>query len=187
MKAIGNEELRDRFIGWQLRIRQIAMRERGGRPLEAMRPRVSTTNGEVVMAAMTVLMVPIEPYEATAFFRFQVMKTNEPQKVYDSVMKYLQADYFSAEATFSDRLTALFPADSPTAAALVEKKQVLLDFAQWSQTWRLPCRVKLLKADDEARQHTLWHNRVFNPAIGNDAVVLAFTPDWKRAQADPMA
>jgi len=187
VKAISNEEIKDRFIGWQLRIRQIAMREHGGRPLAAMRPRVSTRKGEVVMAAMTVLMVPAAPDEATAFFRFQVMKTNEPQKVYDSVMKYLQADYFSAGTAFSDRLTALFPAGSPTAAALVEKKQVLLDFSQWSQSWRLPCRVKLLKADDEARQHTLWHNRVFNPQIGNDAVVLGLTPDWKRAQADPMA
>ena len=31
MKAISNESLRERFIGWQLRIRQIAMREHGGR------------------------------------------------------------------------------------------------------------------------------------------------------------
>jgi len=187
VKAISNQELRDRFIGWQLRIRQIAMREHGGRPLEAMRPRVSTAKGEVVMAAMTVLMVPAESHEATAFFRFQAMKTNEPQKVYESVMKYLQAEHFSVATAFSDRLTALFPPGSPTAAALVERKQVLLDFAQWSQSWRLPCRVKLLKTDDEARQHTLWHNRAFNPQIGNDAVVLGFSPDWKRAQADPMA
>ena len=186
MKAISNETLRERFIGWQLRIRQIAMREHGGRPLSAMRPRVSTPRGEVMMAAMTVLMVPQEPYEETAFLRFQVMKTNEPQKAYESAMKYLQAEYFSSETAFSDRLTALFPPGSPTAAALVETKQVLLDFAQWSQAWRLPCRVKLLKEGDEAREHTLWHNRVFNPAIGNDAVVLAFTPDWKSAQTDPM-
>jgi len=47
--------------------------------------------------------------------------------------------------------------------------------------------VELLRDDDEARQHTLWHNRVFNPRIGNNAVALGFTPEWKRAQADLMA
>ena len=135
---------------------------------------------------MTVLMVPQEPSEATAFLRFQVMKTNEAQKVYDSVIKYLQAEYFSTEVAFSDQLTALFPAGSKTAAALVAMKRCLLDFDQWNQSWRLACKVKLLKSGDEAREHTLWHNRVFNPMIGNDAMVLGFTPDWKRAQADPL-
>ncbi len=187
MKAISDEALRQRFTGWQMRIRQIAMREHGGRPLEAMRPRVSSPKGEVLLAAMTVLMVPEEPYESTTFFRFQVMKTNEAQKVYDSVIKYLQAEHFSSEVAFSDQLTALFPSGSPTAEALIATKRCLLDFNQWNQSWRLPCKVKLLKSGDEAREHTLWHNRVFNPQIGNDAVVLGFAPDWKRAQADPLA
>jgi hypothetical protein len=186
MKAISNEDLRQRFIAWQMRIRQIAMRDHGGRPLEAMRPRVSARKGEVVLAAMTVVMVPQEPYASTAFLRFQVMKTNEAQKAYDSAMKYLQAEHFSSDTAFSDQLTALFPAGSPTAAGLVAMKQCLLDFEQWTQTWRLPCRVRLLAAGDEAREHTLWHNRIFNPLIGNDVVVLGFSPDWKRAQADPM-
>jgi hypothetical protein len=186
MKAISDEALGQHFIGWQMRIRQIAMRDHGGQPLPAMRPRASSLKGEVVLAAMTVVLVPEEPNESTAFLRFQVMKTNEPQKAYDSAMKYLQAEHFSSEVPFSDELTALFPAGSPTAARLVAMKQCLLDFAQWNQAWRLPCRTKLLKAGDAAREHTLWHNRVFNPMIGNDAVVLGFTPDWNRAQADPM-
>ena len=38
MKAISDEALRQQFMGWQMRIRQIAMREHGGRPLAAMRP-----------------------------------------------------------------------------------------------------------------------------------------------------
>jgi len=186
MKAISDEALRHQFMGWQMRIRQIAMREHGGRPLPAMRPRVSSPKGEVVLEAMTVLTVPEDPDEATAFLRFQVMKTNETQKVYDSALKYLQAEHFSAETPFSDQLTALFAPGSPTAEALVQMKRCLLDFEQWSQSWRLPCRVKRLKAGDQAREHTLWHNRVFNPQIGNDAVVLGFAPDWKRAQADPL-
>jgi hypothetical protein len=186
MKAISDAALAEHFIGWQRRIRQMAMRDYGGQPLGAMRPRVSTRQGEVVVGAMTVVMVPKEPDESTAFLRFQVMKTNEAQKAYDSVIKYLQAEHFSSEVAFSDELTALFPAASATAERLVSLKQCLLVFEQWSQAWRLPCRVKLLKADDEAREHTLWHNRVFNPMVGNDALVLGFRPDWKRAQADPM-
>lgn len=186
MRAISDEALKAHFLGWQLRMRHIAMREHGGRPLPAMRPRVSSARGEVVMAAMTVVMVPEDPCESTAFFRFQVMKTNEAQKAYESVLKYLQAEHFRSDARFSDRLTALFPPGSQTAETLVTLKRCILDFEQWNQSWRLPCRVRLLAAGDAAREHTLWHNRVFNPAIGNDALVLSFAPDWKRAQADPM-
>ena len=42
-----------------------------------------------------------------------------------------------------------------------------------------PCR------EQPAYQATWWHNRIFNPDLANDAVVLAFTPDWKSAKADP--
>ena len=65
----------DQFLGWQCLIRQSAMREDGGRPSPGMRPRVLDTAGRELAPALTVLLIPKEPEESTAFFRFQVMKT----------------------------------------------------------------------------------------------------------------
>ena len=36
-----------------------------------------------------------------------------------------------------------------------------------------------------AREASLWHNRLFNPNLGNDAEVLSFKPNWKNAMAEP--
>ena len=49
MKA-PSQNLRDHFLAWQCRIRQIAMRQDGGRPSPGMRPRVLNTAGREVCA-----------------------------------------------------------------------------------------------------------------------------------------
>lgn len=41
MKPVAAKTLRDDFIAWQCRIRQIAMRQDGGRPSPGMRDRKS--------------------------------------------------------------------------------------------------------------------------------------------------
>ncbi|HLB79491.1 MAG TPA: hypothetical protein VJJ77_03235, partial [Dongiaceae bacterium] len=53
--------LRDEFIGWQCRLRQLAVREAGGRPSAGMRPRVTTAAGEEVAAGIVVLIVHRDP------------------------------------------------------------------------------------------------------------------------------
>ena len=95
------------------------MREQGGRPSPGMRPRVRDTSGRELAPALTVLLVPEEPGESTAFFRFQVMKTQDPRDVYERVLDYLQADYFQQPLNFSDRLTAVLPESSPLAERLL--------------------------------------------------------------------
>ena len=43
--------LHQQFLGWQCRVRQLAVREAGGRPSAGMRPRVTTTAGEEISPA----------------------------------------------------------------------------------------------------------------------------------------
>ena len=92
------------FLEWQCRIRQVAMREEGGRPSPGMQPRVLDGAGLEMAPALTVLMIPKEPEESTAFFRYQVMKTPDPRAVYERALTFLQADYFQDPDAFSDRL-----------------------------------------------------------------------------------
>jgi hypothetical protein len=62
---------------------------------------------------------------------------------------------------------------------------VLLDFEQYAQRYRMACAVKSLPPKNIAREASLWHNRLFNPNLGNDAEVLSFLPNWKNAMAEP--
>ena len=177
--------LRDHFLGWQCRIRQIAMRQEGGRPSPGMRPQVWGSDGWLLSPGLTVLLVPKEPAESTAFFRFQVQKTPDPRLVYEQGLAFLQADYFQQPKTFSDRLTALLAGESPLAAALIADPVCVLEFEQFRQSYRLPCSVAELAPDDPAREATIWHNRLFNPSAPESVRVLAFQPDWTRAEAKP--
>jgi hypothetical protein len=183
VKKSPTQALRDDFLGWQCRIRQIAMRTDGGRPSPGMRPRVLRSSGEEMARALTVLMVPKEPYESTSFFRFQVMRTQDPHDLYQSGLTYLQADYFQQPQTFSDRLTAVLDSTSPLAATLLAEKNCVLEFNQFSQVFRLPCAVRVLDRRAAAREASLWHNRIFNPSLPDDVLVLELKLDWSKAVA----
>ena len=176
--------LRDHFLGWQCRIRQIAMRDDGGRPSAGMRPRVLAADGREIAAALTVLIVPKAPAESTAFFRFQAQKSADAREVFEGGLAFLRAEHFQRPRDFDERLTAVLPESSPLAAALIAAGRCVLEFSQFRQFYRLPCEVTALPLGDAAREATLWHNRLFNPALPDDVTVLALQPDWVRAGAD---
>jgi hypothetical protein len=186
MRQIGGQILKAYFLGWQCRIRQISVREFAGQPTPAMRPRVSMKNGEVIMPAMAVLLVPQEPSESTAFFKFQVQKTNEMGELREAVLRYLGADYFQLPEQFSDEMTAIFASGSPAVSSFLEARDVVLDFEQYSQSFRILCRARRLGSKEPARESSLWQARLFNPNVPKNAEVLSFKPDWKSATADPM-
>jgi len=186
VKPPTGQSLRDEFLAWQCRIRQIAMRQDGGRPSPGMRPRLLDQAGRDLVPALTVLMIPRDPSESTAFFRFQVMRSADPRELYERALGFLQADYFQQPASFSDQLLAILPEGSEIAAALTAEGRCILAFEQFSQAYRLPCAVSALKAGDAARDAAIWHNRLFNPALPETVHVVAFQPDWTSAKAERM-
>ncbi len=185
MRQTDAQRLKAYFLGWQCRIRQISVREFGGQPMPATRPRVSTRSGKLILPAMTVLMVPEAPSVSTAFFKFQVQKSNEPDEVRGAALRYLGADYFQLPELFSDEMTAVFGAGSPTVASLIKAKVTLLEFEQYSQSFRMLCRARRLRAEEPARESAFWQARLFNPNLPKNAEVLSFKPDWKSAIANP--
>jgi hypothetical protein len=183
MKRVSNSELRRQFLAWQCRIRQIAVRDYGGQPLPAMRPRISNKSGELLSPGITVLLIPEGAAPSTAFFRFQVQKTNDPSAVREAGLKYLSGDFYQLPERFSDELTAIFAADSQLASRIMRLREVVLDFEQYSQAFRMFCKVRKLAAKTGKNEASLWQARLFNPNVPNDATVLAFKPDWKTTQA----
>lgn len=176
--------IRGSFLAWQCRLRRIAMREDGGRPSQGMQPRVLDSAGREMSPALTTLLVPRRPEESTAFFRFQVQKTQDPREAYERGLIFLQADYFQDPDAFRDRLMAVFPLGSKLAASLLAQEACILEFEEAGQSYRLPCAVRELEPGDAVRDAAIWHNRLFNPVLPDQLHVLLFRPDWVSAKSD---
>lgn len=185
MKQQTDARMRDYFLGWQCRVRQLAARQFAGRPTDGMRPRALDPSGTVLAEALTVLIVPIEAEEHTTFFRFQSQRTNDPKAVYKKGLEYLQERYFQAPGGFRDEMTALFQPGSTLARSILAASDLVLEFEEYSQTFKMICMARKLPARDPAYRLTLWHNRMFNPAIPNGSVILGLTPQWRSVQAHP--
>jgi hypothetical protein len=185
LKGISNAEMRRQFLAWQCRIRQISARDHGGRPVPGMRPRVLSRSGAVIVDAMTILLVPQNTSDSLAFFKFQVQRTNEPRNAYESGLRYLAEGFYQDPDRFADTMTALFASSSPVARRMLRERECLLSFEQSAQRYTMFCAVRRLAARHPAREVTLWHNRMFNPTLAFDSLVLAFQPDWKSANAVP--
>lgn len=186
MTPYSNGRLRDHFLGWQCRLRQHCMRFDGGRPASGMRPRFSRADGGLLSDGVTTLLIPAQTIEHIAFFKFQTQRTNDPRQRYEKGLQYLQGTYYQIPGEFTDELTALFPPASQLAKTLLAEAEILAEFAQANQTYRMACTVRKLPARDPARDLTLWHNRLFNPDLPAASIVIGLQPQWRSAQAHPV-
>jgi hypothetical protein len=186
MQDKASDSLRDDFLAWQCLIRQKAMRQQAGRPSAGMRPRLIVDDARELMEALTVLMIPASPDDTTPEFQHIVRRTRDPRDRYNRGVQLLSTTYYQNARGFSDRLAAVFTDGSAVAAALLEIGSCVLEFRQFNQGFRLPCRVAALEAGGPAYRHALWHNRMFNPALPDNATILAFAPDWSAAERLPV-
>lgn len=177
--------LRDHFLGWQCRLRQISVRQEGGRPSEGMCPHVRLAGEATPASRITVLVLPAD-LEATADrFRHMARRTHDPAERYKAALTFLAAGYYQQPSSFNDELTALFGAESPLAKSLLAAGCCRLDFEQYRQRYQLACAVRELPANELLFQATYWHNALFNTALPAEVKVLGFRPDWAHGQADP--
>ena len=177
------DALRHAFLAWQCRIRQLAVREYGGRPTPGMRPVLEVAARRV--GPITVVLNKRDGGATTTQFRFMVKKTHDPADRYDAALRHLAAAYYQRPDSFSDRLTAVFSPEAELPAQISGRADCVLIFAQFSQTWRLPCAAQLLDPEAPEYQATYWHNALFNPRLPGGVRIVAFAPDWTRAEAEP--
>ena len=177
-----SEALCREFIGWQCRIRQLVARQDGGRPSAGMHARVLDLAGRSELSpGIVTLIVESEPDVSTQLFRYQYLKTHDPNERWDKMLEILQGSYFQEPARFGDLMTALFGPRSALAARLSSPGGCILHFEQYSQGYRIPCSVARLKQGHALHQATYWHNRMFNPHLPADVEILSFRPDWPHA------
>lgn len=171
----------ERFLGWQCRLRQHAVRQLGGRPVPGMQPRVELPGGRD-LGRVTVLMVLREAEPVTAQFRHLAVKTQDPAERYQAVLRVLAAAYYQRHEDFTDQLVALFNLGARRAEELAEAGQAVLHFEQAAERYLLPAAVRALESGHPAYQSAYWHNYLFNPAMPAAMSALVFLPDWSAAR-----
>ena len=175
--------LRQHFVGWQCRLRQLAAREGDGRPTEGMRPELVVDGKQ--LGPITVVLNRLPEHALLAELRFIVQRTQEPLERWEAAMRLFQGSYFQQPRLFSDEPTALFAENSLVARETLAAGDVRLHFAQFSQRYELPCAVRRLASEDPLHAATWWHNALFNPRLPPEPAILAFTPDWGAVIAEP--
>jgi len=176
--SITDSPLKDSFLKWQCRVRQIAMRDADGRPDDAIMPAVTLAGQDEPMGQIITLLNKAPAHSVTPEMRFMAKKTNDPAQIRDGALKYFSATYYQKHREFSDILTATFVPGSEGAAAIRAADRVTLTFDAYAQRFDLDCKVWRLAAHNPLYQATMAHNLLFNPALHPDTEVLGFEPDW---------
>ena len=188
-----NERLRDSFLHWQCRVRQIAMRNRGGRPTSGMAPLVlriresaqDPVQGASPIARIVTVLCKRPEHSATMELRHLARRTHDPAERRENALEFLAERYYQVAREFSDILTASFPNGSETATTLLEHRECRLAFEQFSQRYDLHCTIRSLSQNNPLREATFWHNLLFNPQLSADCIILGFEPDWSKTEAAP--
>ena len=177
--------LKDAFLKWQCRVRQMSMRDNEGRPDEAIMPDVYLNGETEPLGAVITLLNKSPGYSLTAELKHMAAKTNDPALRRDAALRFLSATYYQKHREFSDILTATFPPKSPGAAQIRASETVRLVFEAYNQQFDLSCKVWRLVGRNPLFQATIAHNKLFNPTLPPDTEVLGFEPNWSASSAEP--
>ena len=115
--SLAANPLRDRFLKWQCRTRQIMMRENDGRPDPAIMPEIFLQGESELLGAIITVLSKAPVHSVTAELTHMARQTHDPAQIRDRALQFFSATYYQKHREFSDILTATFPPGSPGAAA----------------------------------------------------------------------
>ena len=179
------EAARRAFLKWQCRVRQMAVRERGGLPDESVSPEVSFPDGTPAIGRVVTVLCRTGAHSATPELRHIAKRTHDPAVRREAALRFLAGEHYQDARRVTDVLAATFAPGSAAARRLDSADGCMLDFRAYSQRFAFPCRPVLLAPGDPLREAAWWHNVLFNPTLPPDAAVFGFEPDWSRCIADP--
>ena len=181
------ESIRIPFLRWQCRVRQIAMRENGGRPDDAFMPSVTLSGEAEPLGHIITVLNKTELHSKLPEMQHMVRRSHDPSQRREKALQIFSEDYYQKAATFEDSLTTTLVPGSPNAGRIVESGWCMLNFEAYNQRYSLTCEARILEADDYLHQATRWHNLLFSPDLHPDTIILAFRPDWQESMASLMS
>jgi len=177
--------LRDTFMRWQCRVRQIAMRQNLGRPDDASSPMVHLASERSLRGPIITVLCKSPAYSKTPELRHIYKHTNEPAQRREKALQLLSETYYQKHAEFSDMLTATFAPKSEFAIALEKAALCQLKFDAYGQQFELVCVITRLCNTHPNYLATWWHNIIFNPNLNPHSIILGFVPNWEISSAAP--
>ncbi|MEM7188410.1 MAG: hypothetical protein AAF439_02250 [Pseudomonadota bacterium] len=177
--------LRDAFLRWQCRVRQMMMRDDMGRPGDGIMPALTPAGAGGPMGHIITVLNKGPLHSKVPEMRHMATRTQDPGQIRESALKFLSEFYYQKAGEFSDILTATFPPASEGAQTIRRADRCMLTFEAFGQRFDLDCKVWKLAAKNPLWEATYWHNALFNPGLPKDTVILGFEPDWAKSSADP--
>ena len=184
-----NQLLRINFLRWQCRVRQICVREREGKPDDAMLPALYLGTEPIaerdLLGHIITVMSKTALYSKVPEMKYMVQRSHDPAKRRKEALTLLGETHYQKAEEFSDVLTSTFSPESEGAREIRKAGNCRLVFEAYSQRYELVCKVWRLSEHNPLWQATYWHNMLFNPALPPDTIILGFEPDWAKCSADP--
>lgn len=177
--------LRDGFLRWQCRIRQMMMRDDQVRPGDGIMPALTLPGANRPMGHIITVLCKSPAFSKTPEIRHMAQRTYDPASRREAALRFFSEFYYQKASEFSDTLTATFQPGSSSATAIREAASCTLAFSAYNQRFDLVCRVWRLADQNPLWQATYWHNLLFNPGLPENTVILAFEPDWDASSAEP--
>ena len=177
-ESFSDHPVKNKFLKWQCLTRQMMMRDNLGRPDASIMPEVWLNGQETPLGQIITILNKSPAASVTPEMRHMALKTNDPAQRRNQALQYFSATYYQKHKEFSDILTATFPPGSPGAATMRKWGRVRLHFDAYNQVFDLECKVWRLAPRNPLHAATLAHNRLFNPSIPDETVILGFEPDW---------
>ena len=181
IKSQSEIEIKKSFIKWQCRVRQIAMRDNGGKPDEGIMPSLRLLSSDTTKGSVITLIHKRHEFSVTKELIHMAKKTLDPAQRRDQAIRFFSATYYQKYAEFSDILTATFQPNSSIVRKIIQSKSCFLTFDAFSQQYDIKCEVRSLDKDDSLYGSTIAHNSLFNPYLHPETEVLAFEPNWKES------
>ena len=177
------DSLKMEFLRWQCRVRQIAMRENGGRPDSSVTPVLSLNGTNERLARLVTVISKLPGYSKVAEMRHMVKSTHDPAQRREKAVEFFSGGYYQTAHEFSDTLTATFPPEIKQPEEIFSSKNCTLVFESYGQRFDLLCMVSVLSFESPYFQATWWHNLLFNSRLHPNTVVLGFQPQWAKSSA----
>ncbi len=176
-----NTLLREKFLKWQCRVRQIIMREDFGKPNNSIMPSVKLINSQEDLGHIITIISKDIPFSHVPEIMHMAKSVIDPMQRRDKAVQYFSSTYFQKHREFSDIITSTFSPNSFGALKIIKSKECLLIFEAYNQYFELFCEAKQLKKDDPFYISTWWHNSLFNPSLHPETIILSFNIDWSKS------
>jgi len=175
--------LKEAFLKWQCRVRQLMMRDNEGKPDESIMPDVYLQSDDQPMGTIITILNKSPSYSVNAELIHMAKRTKDPADIRNRAMQFFSATYYQKHNEFSDILTATFAPGSLGAARIRDAGTCRLLFDAYAQQFDLKCKVWRLAEHNPFYEATMAHNRLFNPALPTETVVLGFEPIWTQSSS----